>query len=79
MIVNQKNKARALLMASAIMSYGVAFAQEVADTPDAAIRAAILKILAIIALAGAGYLTVASASVAWSVGAKFIKRLSGKA
>lgn len=33
----------------------------------------------IIAIGGAGYLVIASAGTAWTVGAKFIKRLAGKA
>lgn len=35
--------------------------------------------LLIVALGGAGFIAIASAGTGWNVGAKFIKRLSGKA
>ncbi|OJX18763.1 MAG: hypothetical protein BGO79_04320 [Delftia sp. 67-8] len=59
------------------MSAPAAFAQ--ATTPEAAIGDAQGKILAIIAVAGLAFITVALASVGWTVGAKFIKRIGGKA
>lgn len=53
------------------------FAQ--ATTPEAGIADALLTILAIVAVAGAGMISVSLAGVGWNVGAKFIKRLGGKA
>lgn len=39
---------------------------------------AIAVILLVVAAGGLGMITVSSGSVAWTVGAKFIKRLAGK-
>lgn len=50
-----------------------------ATTPEAAIGEAVTLILAIVAVAGAAYISVALAGVGWNVGAKFIKRIGGKA
>lgn len=46
--------------------------------PSAAITSAITTILAIIAVGGAGFVTLKLALVGWTVGAKFIGRLGGK-
>ena len=59
------------------LTAGQAFAQ--ATTPEAAIATAEATILAIVAAAGAAFIAVALAGVGWSVGAKFIKRIGGKA
>lgn len=48
-------------------------------TPEAGIADALAKILLIVAAAGGAYITISLGSVGWSVGAKFIKRLGGKA
>ncbi|RYH64325.1 MAG: hypothetical protein EON54_06690 [Alcaligenaceae bacterium] len=58
---------------------GSAFAQTAPADPEAGIAAALVTILAIIAVAGAGMIAVSVAGVGWNVGAKFIKRLGGKA
>ncbi|MFE1572231.1 hypothetical protein ACFIQG_10475 [Comamonas odontotermitis] len=50
-----------------------------AGEAEAAIAGAQTTILAIIAVAGAAYIAVALASVGWEVGAKFIRRIGGKA
>ncbi|MBK0113658.1 MULTISPECIES: hypothetical protein [unclassified Delftia] len=70
-------KNRLAVLAVLAMSAPAAFAQS--TTPEAAIGDAQDKILAIIAVAGLGFITVALASVGWTVGAKFIKRIGGKA
>lgn len=77
--LNQKNKSRLAVAVALMLSAGISSAQAAGETPEAAIGAAIIALLAIIALAGAGFLTLSSASVGWTVGAKFIKRLAGKA
>lgn len=66
----------ASLGASALV-FSPAFAQ--ATTPEAGLADAIAKVLAIVAVAGAGFIAVALAGVGWNVGAKFIKRMGGKA
>lgn len=48
-------------------------------TPEAGISDAQIKILVIVAAGGASFIAVALAGVGWNVGAKFIKRLGGKA
>ena len=48
-------------------------------SPEAAIGQAEAQILAIVGVAGAACIAVALAGVGWSVGAKFIKRIGGKA
>ena len=65
------------LVPLAVMSAGQAFAQ--ATTPAAAIGEAQTVILAIVAVAGAAFIAVALSGVGWSGGAKFIKRIGGKA
>lgn len=70
-------KNRLAALAVLVMSAPAAFAQ--ATTPEAAIGDAETKVLAIIAVAGLAFITVALASVGWTVGAKFIKRIGGKA
>lgn len=64
------------LVPLAVMTAGQAFAQA---TPEAAITQAETTILAIVGVAGAAFIAVALAGVGWSVGAKFIKRIGGKA
>ena len=66
----------AVVVVSALTA-GQAFAQ--VATPEAAIASAETTILAIVAAAGAAFIAVALAGVGWSVGAKFIKRIGGKA
>lgn len=46
---------------------------------EAAITSAQTTILGIVAAAGAAFIAVALAGVGWSVGAKMIKRIGGKA
>jgi hypothetical protein len=53
---------------------GAAFADPVASIAEAQDA-----ILAIVAAAGAAFIAVALAGVGWTVGAKFIKRIGGKA
>lgn len=74
---NQKMKNALATAAVLVMSAPAAYAQ--ATTPEAAIGEAQTKILAIIAIAGLAFITVALATVGWTVGAKFIKRIGGKA
>lgn len=50
-----------------------------AGTPEASIGEALLKVLALLAIAGAAYVSIALAGVGWSVGVKFIKRMRGAA
>lgn len=70
-------KNRLAVLAVLAMSAPTAFAQ--ATTAEAGIDDAITKVLAIIAIGGLGFITVSLASVGWTVGAKFIKRIGGKA
>lgn len=77
---NQTRKTAAKYGAVVVVSaltVGQAFAE--ATTPAAAIAQAETTILAIVAAAGAAFIAVALAGVGWSVGAKFIKRIGGKA
>ena len=71
----QAKGAATLMLASAA---GLALAQTAPD-PNAAITSAVTTILAIVAAGGAGYITIKLALVGWTVGAKFISRLGGKA
>lgn len=70
-------KNRLAVVAVLAMSAPAAFAQ--ATTPEAAIGEAESKILTLIAAAGAAFIAVALAGVGWTIGAKFIKRIGGKA
>jgi len=76
-MANQKIKNALAISAVLAMAAPAAFAQS--TTPEAAIGEAQTKILAIIAIAGLAFITVALATVGWTVGAKFIKRIGGKA
>jgi len=69
-----------VLLVSGAMAFGVANAAVTID-PDLAAKIgdAIAYILLVVALGGAGFLTIAAAGVGWNVGAKFIKRLGSKA
>lgn len=44
-----------------------------------AITAGVTDILAVVALGGAAFITIAGAGVIWNVASKFVKRLGGKA
>lgn len=80
MFKSLNNKLLALMVM--VMAAAPAIAQETV-TVDPAISAGISNgitvILLIVALGGAGYIAIASAGTGWNVGAKFIKRLGGKA
>lgn len=76
-MASQKLKNALAIAAVLAMAAPSAFAQ--ATTPEAAIGEAQTKILAIIGIAGLAFITVALATVGWTVGAKFIKRIGGKA
>ncbi len=54
------------------------FAQTVTD-PESAITSAQVAVLAIVAAGGLAMILVALGSVGWNVGAKFVKRIGGKA
>lgn len=69
-------RARAVV---AVLAAGPALAMAQAATPEAAMGEAETKVLAIIAIGGASFITIALAGVGWNVGAKFIKRLGSKA
>lgn len=77
------NKFKQKLMAGlALMMVGTAaLAQGVTVDPaiSSGIADGIALVLLIVALGGAGYIAIASAGTGWTVGAKFIKRLGGKA
>lgn len=78
----KKNKALQLVTAALVMmlTAGGAMAQATVDPEvSSGIADAIATILLIIGLGGAGYIVISSASTGWNVGAKFIKRLGGKA
>lgn len=75
MTFNQVRKYGAVLAGVAVS--GLAMAQS--TSPEAAIGQAETQILGIVAVAGAAFIAVALAGVGWSVGAKFIKRIGGKA
>lgn len=72
------NEMRAAALVAAMMLATAVMAQTAA-TPESSIGDAITKILAIIAVGGAGYVTLKLALVGWTVGAKFVSRLGGKA
>jgi hypothetical protein len=67
----------AVSVGASALAFAPAFAQ--ATTPETGLADAIAKVLAIVAVAGAGFIAVALAGVGWNVGAKFIKRMGGKA
>lgn len=75
MTFNQLRKYGVVL--AGVAASGMAMAQSA--TPEAAIGQAEAQILAIVGVAGAAFIAVALAGVGWSVGAKFIKRIGGKA
>lgn len=67
-----------MVFAASLLLAAQAMAQA-GPTPEASIASALVTILAIIAVGGAGYITLKLAHVGWVVGAKFIGRLGGKA
>lgn len=69
---------RLAVVAVALMAAPAAFAQTAA-TPEASIGEALTKVLALLAIAGAAYVSISLAGVGWSVGVKFIKRMRGAA
>lgn len=69
----------AATVGASALAFAPAFAQSTGATPESGMADAITKVLAIIAIGGAGFITVALAGVGWNVGAKFIKRIGGKA
>ncbi|MET3177090.1 UNVERIFIED_ORG: hypothetical protein ABIC43_000229 [Variovorax guangxiensis] len=69
---------RLTAMAVALLSAPAAFAQT-SSTPEASIGEALTKVLALLAIAGAAYVSISLAGVGWSVGVKFIKRMRGAA
>ena len=75
MTLSQKVKYGAVVGALALSNAAFAAATD----PTSAITEAQTTILAIVAAAGAAFIAVALAGVGWSVGAKFIKRIGGKA
>lgn len=66
-----------LVVAMALAGMGQAFAQS-ATTPEAGIGTGLTTILAIIAVGGAGLITLSLAKVGWTVGAKWISRIGGR-
>lgn len=70
---------RLTAMAVALLSAPAAFAQTASSTPEASIGEALTKVLALLAIAGAAYVSISLAGVGWSVGVKFIKRMRGAA
>lgn len=61
-----------------LLASAVAMAQT-SSTPEASIGEALTKVLALLAIAGAAYVSISLAGVGWSVGVKFIKRMRGAA
>lgn len=75
-----KVKQKALAVLALMLMAGAANAQVTVPTDiSEGISDGIALILLIVALGGAGFIAIASAGTGWNVGAKFIKRLSGKA
>lgn len=71
-------KAKSAFLASVML--GVVAAQAAVDAAiSTAISSGVTDILAVVALGGAAYITIAGAGVMWNVGSKFVKRLGGKA
>lgn len=68
---------KAALSASGALLPVLSFAQ--AATPEASIGTALTTVLALLAVAGAAYVSISLAGVGWSVGVKFIKRMRGAA
>jgi hypothetical protein len=59
---------------------GAAAANAAVDAAvSTAISTGVTDILAVVALGGAGMLTIAGGGVMWQVASKFVKRLGGKA
>jgi len=75
-----KLKQKAMVALALVLALGSASAQVTVPTDiSEGIADGIALILLIVALGGAGFIAIASAGTGWNVGAKFIKRLSGKA
>lgn len=75
-----KNRA-ARAGAVALAALGAAGASQAALDPavTTAVADGVANILLVIALGGAGFVTISGAGVIWNVASKFIKRLGGKA
>ena len=69
---------RLAALAVVLMAAPAAFAQT-SSTPESSIGEALAKVLTLLAVAGAAYVSIALAGVGWSVGVKFIKRMRGAA
>ena len=69
---------RTVVAASALMLSAVAMAQTAPATPEESIGTGLTTILAIIAVGGAGLITLSLARIGWTVGAKWISRLGSK-
>ena len=67
----------AVVVAASVVALPASAALDAAITT--AVADSIAQILLVIALGGAGYITISGAGVIWNVASKFIKRLGGKA
>lgn len=75
-----KLKNKLLVLTVALVAAAPAMAQVTVDPEiSGGIADGVGLILGIVALGGAGFIAIASAGTGWNVGAKFIKRLGGKA
>ena len=72
-----KNIVRGLVAAGVLAAGGAQAAVDAAVTT--AISTGVTDIMAVIALGGAAFVTIAGAGVIWNVASKFVKRLGGKA
>jgi hypothetical protein len=72
-----KNVIRGLVTAGVLAATGAHAAVDAAITT--AISGAVTDILAVVAIGGAAFVTIAGGGVIWNVASKFVKRLGGKA
>jgi hypothetical protein len=73
-----KNVQRGLVAAGVLSVMGAANAA-VDPSITSAVSGSVTDILAVIAIGGAAFISIAGAGVIWNVASKFIKRLGGKA
>ena len=77
--MSKKMQMARVALVSGLAIAGVASQAAVDAAVSTAIATGVTDILAVIALGGAAFITIAGAGVIWNVASKFVKRLGGKA
>jgi len=73
------NKSTKMALLGSVLAAGVSAQAAVPTEVSAAVASSVIDILAVVAIGGAAFITIAGGGVIWNVAAKFIKRLGGKA